>query len=80
MSHEKQWNDLHIYVKSGVIVYPQPRIHKVKASARWPLEGPVIIIIIINHFYLTHPLYMVLLSNIINYTTGSFLLFYYLFY
>ena len=27
MSHEKQWNDLHIYVKSGVIVYPQPRIH-----------------------------------------------------
>ena len=79
MSHEKQWDDLHIYVKSGVIVYPQPRIHKVKASARWPLEGPVIIIII-NHFYLTHPLYMVLLSNIINYTTGSFLLFYYLFY
>ena len=28
MSHEKQWNDLHIYVKSGVIVYPQPHIHK----------------------------------------------------
>ena len=27
MFHEKQWNDLHIYVKSGVIVYPQPRIH-----------------------------------------------------
>ena len=27
MSHEKQWNDLHIYVKSGVIVYPQPCIH-----------------------------------------------------
>ena len=27
MSHEKQWNDLHIYVKSEVIVYPQPRIH-----------------------------------------------------
>ena len=27
MSHEKQWNDLHIYVKSGVIVYPQPRMH-----------------------------------------------------
>ena len=27
MSHEKQWNDLHIYVKSGVIVYPQTRIH-----------------------------------------------------
>ena len=27
MSHEKQRNDLHIYVKSGVIVYPQPRIH-----------------------------------------------------
>ena len=24
MSHEKQRNDLHIYVKSGVIVYPQP--------------------------------------------------------
>ena len=27
MSHEKQRNDLHIYVKSGVIVYPQPHIH-----------------------------------------------------
>ena len=27
MSHEKQWNDRHIYVKSGVIVYPQPPIH-----------------------------------------------------
>ena len=27
MSHEKQWKDLHIYVKSGVIVYPQPHIH-----------------------------------------------------
>ena len=28
MSHEKQWNDLHIYVKTGVIMYPQPRIHR----------------------------------------------------
>ena len=27
MSHEKQRNDLHIYVKSGVIVYIQPPIH-----------------------------------------------------
>ena len=24
--YEKQWNNLHIYVKSGVIVYPQPHI------------------------------------------------------
>ena len=24
MSHEKQWNDLQIYVESGVNVYPQP--------------------------------------------------------
>ena len=27
MSHEKQWNDLHIHVEFGVIVYSQPRIH-----------------------------------------------------
>ena len=27
MSYEKNWNDLHIYVKSGVIVYQQPRTH-----------------------------------------------------
>ena len=26
MFHEKQLNDLHNYMKSGVIVYPQPRI------------------------------------------------------
>ena len=26
MSHEKQRNALHIYVKSGAIMYPQPRI------------------------------------------------------
>ena len=29
MSHEKQLKDLYIYVKSGVILYPQPRIHTV---------------------------------------------------
>ena len=38
MSHEKQWNDLHIYVKSGVIVYPQPRIH---SSIGWACQGLV---------------------------------------
>ena len=38
MSHEKQWNDLHIYVKSGVIVYPEPRIHNSVAWA-WSRVG-----------------------------------------
>ena len=39
MSHEKQCNDLHIYVKSGVIVYPQPRIHN-SVSWAWSRVGP----------------------------------------
>ena len=44
MSHEKQWNDLLIYVKSGVIVYPQPRIHN---SVGWAWSRVNIIIVII---------------------------------
>ena len=38
MSHEKQWNDPHIYVKSGVIVYPQPRI-QISVGWAWSRVG-----------------------------------------
>ena len=44
ISHEKQWNDLLIYVKSGAIVYPQPRIHN---SVGWAWSRVNIIIVII---------------------------------
>ena len=55
ISDEKQWNDLHIYVKSRVIVYPQPRIHN-SAGWGWSKVGawhllnmrlPIIIIIVV---------------------------------
>ena len=45
MSHQKQWNDLLIYVKSGVIVYPQPRIHNAVGWA-WSRVNIIIVIII----------------------------------
>ena len=48
MFHEKQWNDLLIYVKSGVIEYPQPRLHN---SVGWASSRVWVIRDLLNTYH-----------------------------